>query len=64
MIIKPSNIITRLKNQPSLEDCLRICGVAVDQESSLSITSFCWVNGLDVGMVAFDVETMVRWEDE
>ena len=56
-MIDAGNVNTRLASQPSLEECVAECGVAIDAETALSITAFCWSNGLDVAMVAFDMTT-------
>ena len=56
--------IDRLRSQPSMYDQLETLGVCVDAEACLSITGFCWVNGLDVAMVAFDMRSDMRSYDD
>lgn len=45
----------RLERQPGLYEQLMMIGVAVDAEAALSVTAFCWANGMDVASVAFEV---------
>lgn len=51
---KRSNILIRLAELPSIEECLDEIGVAIDLEAGIGITSFCWVNGLDMAEVVFE----------
>ena len=45
----------RLENQPDLEECIFKLGAAVDTEACLGITAFCWVNGMDLKTLSFDI---------
>lgn len=58
----------RLSGQPDTDECLEAIGVAIDYETALQITQFCWVNGLDDSNIVFqlaDTALMVtRIDDE
>lgn len=55
-MIVGKTVVDRLKTQPSMYDCIQYCGVAIDAESAIQVTAFCWANGMDFSLVAYDVE--------
>ena len=51
-----NNIIDRLRRQPTMYDQLCDVGTCIDFEAALQVTAFCWANGFDTSLIAYDLE--------